>query len=188
MLKRSSNVQFSFKLIMSLNFKILIFPFLVLALSACSRSKGYFSNYVARNVYVDKQEEPQLLASRSQVLPIQSSLVSPSQSLVLGSENQTVKVHNVQSSSRNLNSIVDRKIQKKVLNQEVVQTIRNFQAQNKLAEKKSGANHWEPRLKIGVTLLVIGIVLSVFGLGLIGGISAFVGLLFTILGLLHTYY
>jgi hypothetical protein len=187
MLKRSSNVQFSIKLIMSLNFKILIFLFLVLALSACSRSKGYFSNYVARNVYVDKQE-PQLLASRSQVLPIQSSLVSPSQSLVLGSVNQSVKVHNVQSSSRNLNSIGDRKIQKKVLHQEVVQTIRNFKAQNKLAEKKSGANHWEPRLKIGVTLLVIGIVLSVFGLGLIGGISAFVGLLFTILGLLHTYY
>ena len=96
MLKRSSNVQFSIKLIMSLNFKILIFLFLVLALSACSRSKGYFSNYVARNVYVDKQE-PQLLASRSQVLPIQSSLVSPSQSLVLGSTNQSINVHNNQS-------------------------------------------------------------------------------------------
>ena len=61
-------------------------------------------------------------------------------------------------------------------------------AQNKIAEKKSGSTHWEPRVKIGVTLLLIGIVLSVFGLGLIGGISAFIGLLFTILGLLNTYY
>lgn len=71
---------------------------------------------------------------------------------------------------------------------EVVSTIKKFKAQNKIAEKKSGSTYWEPRLKIGVTLLVIGIVLSVFGLGLIGGISAFIGLLFTILGLLNTYY
>ena len=187
MLKRSLNVQFSIKLIMSLKFKILIFSFLVVALSACSRSKGYFSNDVARNVYADRQE-PQLLASRSNILPIQSSLGSSSQTLLIGSTNQTIDDHHIQSFSRNLNSIGVKKIQKKVHQKEVVQTIRNFKAQNKLAEKKSGAIHWEPRLKIGVTLLAIGIVLSVFGLGLIGGISAFIGLLFTILGLLNTYY
>ncbi len=187
MLKLSLNVLFSIKLIMSLKFKILIFSFLVVALSACSRSKGYFSNDVARNVYADRQE-PQLLASRSNILPIESSLVSPSQTLLIGSTNQTIEDHHIQSFSRNLNSIQVRKIQKKVHQKEVVQTIRNFKAQNKLAEKKSGAIHWEPRLKIGVTLLAIGIVLSVFGLGLIGGISAFIGLLFTILGLLNTYY
>ena len=187
MLKLSLNARFSIKLIMSLNLKILIFSFFVVALSACSRSKGYFSNDVARNVYADKQE-PQLLASRSNILPIKSSLVSPSQTFVIGSTNQTIDVHHIQSFSRNLNSIAEKNIQKKVHQKEVVQTIRNFKAQNKLAEKKSGAIHWEPRLKIGVTLLAIGIVLSVFGLGLIGGISAFIGLLFTILGLLNTYY
>jgi len=187
MLKRSLNAQFSIKLIMSLKFKILIFPFLVVVLSACSRSKGYFSNDVARNVYADRQE-PRLLASRSKVLPIESSLVSPSQALLIGSTNQTIDDHHIQSFSRNLNSTRDKKIQKKVQHKEVVQTIRKFKTQNKLAEKKSGASHWEPRLKIGVTLLAIGIALSVFGLGLIGGISAFIGLLFTILGLLNTYY
>ena len=187
MLKLSLNARFSIKLIMSLNFKILIFLFLVVAVSACSRSIGYFSNDVARNVYADRQE-PQLLASRSNILPIESSLVSPSQTLLIGSTNQTIEDHHIQSFSRNLNSIRVKKIQKKVHQKEVVQTIRNFKAQNKLAEKKSGAIHWEPRLKIGVTLLAIGIVLSVFGLGLIGGISAFIGLLFTILGLLNTYY
>jgi hypothetical protein len=114
--------------------------------------------------------------------------VSPSQPLLIGSTNQTIEDHHIQSFSRNLNSIQVKKIQKKVHQKEVVQTIRNFKAQNKFAEKKSGAIHWEPRLKIGVTLLAIGIVLSVFGLGLIGGISAFIGLLFTILGLLNTYY
>ena len=172
---------------MSLKYKIVIFPFLVVALNACSRSKGYFSNDVARNVYADRQE-PQLLASRSNISPIQSSLGSSSQTLVIASANQTIDDHHIQYFSRNLNSIRDKKFQKKVHHKEVVQTIRKFKAQNKLAEKKSGANHWEPRLKIGVTLLVIGIVLSVFGLGLIGGISAFIGLLFTILGLLNTYY
>ena len=187
MQKLSLNVLFSIKLIMSLKIKILIFSLLVLAINACSRSKGYFSNDVARNVYADRQE-PQLLASRSQVLPIESSLVSPSQLFVIASANKKVVVNNIHSSSRNLNSIRDKKFQKKVHHKEVVQTFRKFKAQNKLAEKKSGANHWEPRLKIGVTLLVIGIVLSVFGLGLIGGISAFIGLLFTLLGLLNTYY
>ena len=184
--KRSLNVLFSIKLIMSLKFKFLIIPCLLfLSVSSCSRTKGYFSNYTSRNIEVDKQE-PQLLASRSQVLPIQSSLVSSSQTLVIASAN--LDVLKIQSSSSNLNSIRDKKFQKKVHHKEGVQTIRKFKAQNKLAEKKPGANHWEPRLKIGVTLLVIGIVLSVFGLGLIGGISAFIGLLFTILGLLNTYY
>jgi hypothetical protein len=101
-------------------------------------------------------------------------------------ENQPSNFQNIQSSTRF--SKKDKKIQKKLFQKEVVQTIRKFKAQNKLVEEKSGAIQWEPRLKIGVTLLVIGIVLSLFGLGLIGGISAFIGLLFTILGLLSTYY
>jgi len=187
MLKLSLNALFFIKSIMWLKYKILIFSLLVIAVSACSRSKGYFSIYTARNVYAERQE-PQLLVSRSRVLPFQSSLLSPSQSLVIETTNQTIENNSIQSSSWNLNSVKDKKIQKKMHHKVVVQTINKFKAQNKLAEKKSGANHWEPRLKIGVTLLVIGIVLSVFGLGLIGGISAFIGLLFTILGLLSTYY
>lgn len=174
---------------MWLNYKILFIPFLLfIVASSCSRSKGYFSNYTARNVYAEKQE-PQLLASRSEVLPVQSSLLSPSQSfLIEATTNQNSENNRIQSSSRNHNSVSDKKIQKYLHHQEVVQTIRKLKAQNKLAEKKRGAYQWEPRLKIGLTLLVIGIVLSVFGLGLIGGISAFIGLLFTILGLLSTYY
>ena len=186
MLKLSLNAQFSIKLIMSLKFKFLIIPFLLfLSVSSCSRTKGYFSNYTSRNIEVDKQE-PQLLASRSTFIPTQSSFLTPS--LEIASENQLSDVQIIQASSRNSTAKRNVKIQKYLHQQEVVQTIRKFKAQNKRAEKKAGANHWEPRLKIGVTLLVIGIVLSVFGLGLIGGISAFIGLLFTILGLLNTYY
>jgi len=171
---------------MSLKFKFLIIPFLLfLSVSSCSRTKGYFSNYTSRNIEVDKQE-PQLLASRSTFIPTQSSFLTPS--LEIASENQSMDVQIIQASSRNSTAKRDVKIQKYLRQKEVVQTIQKFKAQNKRAEKKAGANHWEPRLKIGVTLLVIGIVLSVFGLGLIGGISAFIGLLFTILGLLNTYY
>ncbi|MHA8107433.1 hypothetical protein [Aquirufa sp. 5-AUSEE-100C1] len=51
----------------------------------------------------------------------------------------------------------------------------------------SGPHNWAPQLKIGLTLLGIGIVLAVFGLGLVGGLAALIGLIFTILGLLVTY-
>lgn len=56
--------------------------------------------------------------------------------------------------------------------------------------KKSGVqsadfHSWNPNLKIGVILLGVGIVLAIFGLGVVGGISAFIGLLFVILGLLQ---
>ena len=51
----------------------------------------------------------------------------------------------------------------------------------------SGPGNWAPQLKIGLTLLGIGIVLAVFGLGLVGGLSALIGLMFTIVGLLVTY-
>lgn len=52
---------------------------------------------------------------------------------------------------------------------------------------QAGPTTWEPNVKIGVTLLLVGIVLSLFGLGLVGGISAIVGLAFLILGLLNSY-
>jgi hypothetical protein len=57
----------------------------------------------------------------------------------------------------------------------------------KQSQQASSASSWDPKLKIGLILLGLGIILSIFGLGLIGGISAFIGLVFTIIGLLHTY-
>ena len=189
MLKQSLKELFSIKLIMSLNFKTLIIPFLLLTVSSCSRTKGYFSNDLSRNMVTIK-EEPELLASHSKVLPSQTFLESPTQMLVIAPTNPSadLEINPAHAAVSKLNSKRDLRIKKKLYQKEVAQTIQKFKAQNKIAEKKSGAIHWEPRLKIGVTLLVIGIVLSIFGLGLIGGISAFVGLLFTILGLLNTYY
>lgn len=50
-----------------------------------------------------------------------------------------------------------------------------------------GPRNWAPQLKIGLSLLAIGVVLAVFGLGFVGGLAALIGLLFTIVGLLVTY-
>jgi hypothetical protein len=54
-------------------------------------------------------------------------------------------------------------------------------------EAPRGARNWAPQLKIGLTLLAIGVVLAVFGLGFVGGLAALIGLCFTIVGLLVTY-
>lgn len=57
----------------------------------------------------------------------------------------------------------------------------------KLKSPVNGPRNWAPQLKIGLSLMVIGIVLAIFGLGFVGGLSALIGLVFTVLGLLVTY-
>ncbi len=57
----------------------------------------------------------------------------------------------------------------------------------KAVKKAVEPRGWHPKVKIGFTLLALGVVLVVLGLGFVGGLSAFIGLLFTIAGLLHTY-
>jgi hypothetical protein len=57
----------------------------------------------------------------------------------------------------------------------------------KAVKKAVEPRGWHPQLKIGFTLIALGVILVVLGLGFVGGLSAFFGLLFTIVGLLHTY-
>jgi hypothetical protein len=57
----------------------------------------------------------------------------------------------------------------------------------KAVKKAVEPRGWHPKLKIGFTLIALGVILVVLGLGFVGGLSAFIGLLFTIAGLLHTY-
>jgi hypothetical protein len=165
----------------------LFFVLIALNLSSCSRSKAYFSNQVSLENSAIQQQEPQLLVSNSThlfSLPLDANAptkLDMAHNLnEVGEKSSSIPVH--------VTTKRDLKKQQAFFQKEIKSTIQKFKAQNKTAEKKSGTSHWEPRLKIGVSLLVIGIVLSVFGLGLIGGISAFIGLLFTILGLLNTYY
>ncbi len=57
----------------------------------------------------------------------------------------------------------------------------------KAVKKAVEPRGWHPKVKIGFTLLALGVILVVLGLGFVGGLSAIIGLLFTIAGLLHTY-
>jgi hypothetical protein len=60
-------------------------------------------------------------------------------------------------------------------------------SQVKAVKKAVEPRGWHPKVKIGFTLIALGVILVVLGLGFVGGLSAFIGLLFTIAGLLHTY-
>ena len=55
------------------------------------------------------------------------------------------------------------------------------------ADVRDEVHRMDSKLKIGLFLLAIGAVLSIVGIGLVGGIAALIGLGFTIVGLLHTY-
>jgi hypothetical protein len=55
------------------------------------------------------------------------------------------------------------------------------------ADVRDEVQRMDSKLKIGLFLLAIGVVLSIVGIGLVGGIAALIGLCFTIIGLLHTF-
>lgn len=168
---------------------------------SCSRQKGYFQQNVAQryhkveaNKVIEasissenlpsetataevinlKSEEPVLTTSTiddfsatnkvAEEIKYKAKIVKLEQVLV---ENETV------SKPQKLNfvqKVILKKMQKKVAN----------------ASKPVDFHDWHPFLKIGAILLGIGIILAIFGLGVIGGIAAFIGLLFTILGLLNS--
>ena len=164
---------------------------LIILSQSCSRQKGYFQQNVAHNYFkADAKHE---------VLPVETSkepAMSETEPILTTStiegftafnkvaeeikyKDKIVKIEKVLaenktvSKSQKLNfvqKVILKKMQKKVAN----------------TAKPAGFHDWNPYLKIGVILLGIGIVLAIFGLGVIGGISAFIGLLFTILGLLSS--
>jgi hypothetical protein len=83
-----------------------------------------------------------------------------------------------------------------VVKSEIKQTSRikkEVKKKNKLAQKLQKADSkdlvrgMDSKLKIGLVLMGIGVVLTIVGISTVGGIAALVGLGFTIVGLLHTY-
>jgi hypothetical protein len=158
---------------------------------SCSRQKGYFQQNVAQNYHkveakkviepIEISKEPIIIESEPilttstiedfattnkvpEEVKYKAKIVKLEQVLA---ENKTV------SKPQKLNfvqKIILKKMQKKVTN----------------STNPAGFHDWNPYLKIGAILLGIGIVLAIFGLGVIGGVAAFIGLLFTILGLLSS--
>ena len=173
--------------------KAFLFLCLIFGMSACSRSKGYFSIHQSpqpskqKNVQI-APKEPILLAIGDQqamaVLP-ESPAPQPSVSHVM----------DVQVKQESLAPMPTVRVDQQVSKKEIKAIIQQMKLQNKVVRKTSlnnsnqasSASNWDPKLKIGLILLGVGIILSIFGLGLIGGLSALIGLAFTIIGLLHTY-
>jgi hypothetical protein len=167
-----------------------IISFLILSQS-CTRQKGYFQQNVAQNYHkVDSQKE---------ILPIETSSIPST------IENEPILTSSISENFTEINKVSDEiKYQERIVKIEkffvenkavskpqklnFVQKIILKKVQKKMANttKPVGFHDWNPFLKIGVILLGIGIILAIFGLGAIGGISAFIGLIFTILGLLSS--
>lgn len=167
-----------------------IISILILSQS-CSRQKGYFQQNIVQNYHkADIQKEVKLIeiAKKPVIIAsepiLTSSIVENYASVNEVSEEvkfkeKIVKLEKVLSENNSvtkpqktnfLQKIILKKMQKKMAN----------------TAKPIGFNDWHPFLKIGAILLGIGIVLAIFGLGIIGGVSAFLGLIFTILGLLSS--
>lgn len=181
--------------------RLLFIISLAILSQSCSRQKGYFQQNVAQRyhkveakkiieaslssenlqseiakatVINQKSEEPILTTSTiedftatnkvAEEVKYKAKIIKLEQVLA---ENKAV------SKSQKLNfvqKVILKKMQKKVAN----------------TSKPVDFHDWHPFLKIGAILLGIGIILAIFGLGVIGGISAFIGLIFTILGLLNS--
>ena len=185
--KQNLNVPFFTKSILLPNIMkhLALFLCLIVGLSACSRTKGYFSIHQAPQPSEQKSaeeasKEPIFLAVGDQqtiaVLP-ESLTDQPAEPMLKEAQVKQVRFA----------SMPTVRLEKQVSKKEVKAIIQQMKLQNKVAQEPATAQDWDPKLKIGVILLGIGVLLSIFGIGLIGGISAFIGLAFTILGLLHTY-
>ncbi len=167
-----------------------IISFVILTQS-CSRQKGYFQQNVVQNYQKGKiQQEIKPIETAKEPLIIESEPILTS-SIVedfaitnkaaeeVKYKEKLVKLEKVLTKNKTVSKpqklnfvqkIILKKMQKKVAN----------------SAKPVGFQDWHPFLKIGAILLGIGIVLAIFGLSVIGGVSAFLGLIFTILGLLSS--
>jgi hypothetical protein len=171
-----------------INILLSIISFIILTQS-CTRQKGYFPQNVAQSY--------QKVDSKKSITPIEIS----KESVIIESEpiltttisEDFIEINKVSEEIKYKQKIVklekvlaENKTISKPQKLNFVQKIILKKVQKRMANttKPVGFHDWNPFLKIGVILLGIGIVLAIFGLGAIGGISAFIGLIFTILGLL----
>jgi hypothetical protein len=156
---------------------------------SCTRQKGYFQQNVAQNYHkTDSKKEILPIEISKEPVAIESQLI-----LTTTISEDFIEINKISEEIKYKEKIVklekvlaENKTVSKPQKLNFVQKIILKKVQKKMANttKPVGFHDWNPFLKIGVILLGIGIVLSIFGLWAIAGISAFIGLIFTILGLL----
>ncbi|MEA5425043.1 hypothetical protein [Arcicella lustrica] len=94
-----------------------------------------------------------------------------------------------------INALLEKVIAQKSENKTVTSThkanfvekliIKKLEKKMKKSAQPVDFHSWNSFLKLGVILLGIGIILAIVGLGTVGGLAAFIGILFTILGILQ---
>ncbi len=166
---------------------------------SCSRQKGYFtvvtqqSNAKAVSQKADSNNSIKVVQHEQLEVPHSTSVpltASSSDNFVVENSEKLAK-YEIQVKEALANPAVataHQNHQTKEVKMNFVQKMIVKKIQKKMAKsaKPVGFQDWSPFLKIGVILLGIGIVLAIFGLGVVGGLAAFIGLIFTILGLLST--
>jgi len=178
--------------------KLLFLVFTIFVISeSCTSHKGYFSVMSPNQVVKPKtaiKEQPVLvetMPAMSEQIPVIEPVLTASSAEIMAVENAvkgTKYEEKVKAALRKVeqpNSGI--KTEKKEVKMNFVQKIILKKIQKKMAKNNGlmGFNDWNSFLKIGAILLAIGIVLAIFGLGAIGGLSALIGLIFAILGLLQ---
>jgi hypothetical protein len=178
--------------------KLLFLVFAIFMISeSCTSHKGYFSVMSHNQVIKPKLEVKQepILIEKNPVISeetlVNEPVLTALNAEIVALENAvkgTKYEEKVKAALRKVeqpNSEI--KAEKKEVKMNFVQKMVVKKIQKKMAKNNNfaGFNDWNSFLKIGAILLVVGIVLAIFGLGAIGGLSALIGLIFAILGLLQ---
>jgi hypothetical protein len=173
----------------------------VILSQSCSRQKGHFQQNIVQNyqkVKAKKIVEEIISAENRQSETATAAVINQkSEELIFTTSaindfaainKITEKVKYKEKTVELRTTLAENKTVTKPQKLNFVQKIILKKMQEKTANsaKPVDFHDWHPFLKIGAILLGIGIVLAIFGLGVIGGISAFIGLIFTILGLLSS--
>lgn len=170
---------------------ILLITSLVILTQSCSRQKGYFQqnvvqNYQKTNVNIGIEpieifKKPIIIKSDPILTSsiVENFAVTSKVSEEVTYKEKIIKLEKVLTANKTFAKPQKLNFVQKVIIQKMQKRVAN-------AATPVGFYDWNPYLKIGVILLGIGIILAIFGLGVIGGISAFIGLIFTILGLLSS--
>jgi hypothetical protein len=184
--------------------QILLAVIALVLTQSCSRQKGYFTLVTQQHTpkaiapkvetsktveitHIKQDKEAQPAALQSAEFPLTASItdgidIKNSEKLAKFESQIKEALNNTATPAPNRNN------QQKEVKMNFVQKMIVKKIQKKMAKsaKPVGFHDWSPFLKIGVILLGIGIVLAIFGLGVVGGLAAFIGLIFTILGLLSS--
>jgi hypothetical protein len=164
---------------------------------SCTSHKGYFA-VSSHNQTIESKIETKIKPALVETLPIITEEIAVNEPVLTASSSEVLALENAVKGTKYEEKVkvalrkieqpnAEIKTEQKAVKMNFIQKVMVKKIQKKMEKNNNllGFNDWHPFLKIGAILLGIGIVLAIFGLGAIGGLSALVGLIFVILGLLE---